>query len=84
MYHRERKEIPGPDWVASTSYVPHVCDCTMLGKPLGKVSTLRDFLRSYVELMKDETSLISLCEMTDHCVQDREFPIAQRVVNQIL
>jgi hypothetical protein len=46
MYQRERKEILGPDWVASTSSVPHVCDRTMPEKPLGKVSTLREFLRS--------------------------------------
>jgi hypothetical protein len=41
MYQRERKEILRLDWVASTSFVPHVCDCTMLEKPHGKVSTLR-------------------------------------------
>jgi hypothetical protein len=50
--HRVRKEIIGLDWGASTSYVPHVYDCTMPEKPLGKVSTLREFLRSCVELMK--------------------------------
>jgi hypothetical protein len=41
MYQRERKEILGPDWVASTSYVPPVCDHTIPKKSLGKVSTLR-------------------------------------------
>jgi hypothetical protein len=84
MYQRERKEILGPDWVASTSSVPHVCDHTMPEKPLGKVSTLREFLRSCVELMKDETVLNALYEMIDHCTQEREIPIAQRVVNQVL
>jgi len=41
-------------------------------KPLGKVSNLREFMRSCVELMKDEIALNALCEMIDHCVQERE------------
>jgi hypothetical protein len=60
MYQRERKEILRLDWVASTSFAPHVCDCTMLEKPHGKVSTLIQFLRSCVELMRDETTLNTL------------------------
>jgi hypothetical protein len=56
-YQRERKEILRPDWVASTSSMPLVYDRTMPEKPLGKVSTLRDFLRSCIELMKDETDI---------------------------
>jgi hypothetical protein len=66
-YQRERKEILGLDWVASTSSAPHVCDHTMPEKPLGRISTLREFLRSCVELMKDETVLNALYEMIDHC-----------------
>jgi hypothetical protein len=34
--------------------------------------------------MKDETTLNALCEMIDHCAQEREIPTAQRVVNQVL
>jgi hypothetical protein len=34
--------------------------------------------------MKDETTLNGLCEMIDHCTQEREIPFAQRVVNQVL
>jgi hypothetical protein len=89
-YQRTRKEILGPDWVASTSSVPPVvdmplvCDRTIPENPLEKVSTLREFLRSCVELMKDETVLNALCEMIDHCAQEREIPTAQRVVNQVL
>jgi hypothetical protein len=80
-YQRARKEILGLDWAASTSCAPLVCDRTMPEKPLGKVSTLREFLRSCIELMKDEIALNALCEMIDHCAQEREMPIAQRVVN---
>jgi hypothetical protein len=39
--------------------------------PLGKVSTLREFMRIYIELMKDETAFNELCEMIDHCMQER-------------
>jgi hypothetical protein len=31
--------------------------------------------------MKDEVALKTLYEMIDHCTQERETPIAQRVVN---
>jgi hypothetical protein len=34
--------------------------------------------------MKDETLLNALYEMIYHCMQEREIPIAQRVVNQVL
>jgi hypothetical protein len=34
--------------------------------------------------MKDETKLNELCEMIDHCAQEREISIAQRVVNHVL
>jgi hypothetical protein len=34
--------------------------------------------------MKDETSLKILYEMIDYCMQGRETPITQRVVNQVL
>jgi hypothetical protein len=83
-YQREKKEILGPDWVASTSYAPHVCDCAMLEKPLWKLSTVREFLRSCVDLIKDETVLNELYKIIDHCVQERGVPITERVVNQVL
>jgi hypothetical protein len=83
-YQRERKEILGSDWVASTSSAPYVCDCIMPEKPLGKVSTLRELLRIFVELMKDQIVLNALYEMIDHYTQEREIPITQRVVNRLL
>lgn len=49
-YQRTRKEILGPDWVASNSSAPPVvnmplvCDRTIPEKSLEKVSTLREFL----------------------------------------
>jgi hypothetical protein len=48
------------------------------------VNTLREFLISFIELMKYETALNTLYEIMDHCTQDRETTIAQRVVNQVL
>jgi hypothetical protein len=84
MYQRERKGILGPDWVASTSVVPPVYGCTILDKSLGKVSTLREFLRSCVDFMKYETAMNTLCEMIDHCMQEREILVVHRVVNQVL
>jgi hypothetical protein len=64
--------------------VPLIYDRTIPEKPWRKVSTLREFLRSCVELMKYETKLNALCEIIDHCMQEREIPIAERVVNQVL
>jgi hypothetical protein len=83
-YQRERKEVLRQDWEASTSFAPRFGDRNMPEKPLGKVSTLREFLRSCVEIMKDETALNELYEMIDHCMQGRETPITLRIVNQVL
>jgi 2-polyprenyl-3-methyl-5-hydroxy-6-metoxy-1,4-benzoquinol methylase len=69
----------GLDWVASTSSAPLVVDMpsaydrTIPENMLEKVSTIREFIRSCVELMKDETVLNALCEMIDHCTREREF-----------
>jgi hypothetical protein len=83
-YQREIKETLEMDWIASTSFAPLFCNRTMTRKSLGKVRTLREFFRSFIELMKDEIVLNGLCEMIDHYAQEREIPIAQRVVNQVL
>jgi hypothetical protein len=80
-YQRERKEVLGQKWEASTSSAPWVGDHAVPKKPTGKVSTLREFLRSCVELMKDEIVLNTMYDMIDCCTQGRETPIAQRVVN---
>jgi hypothetical protein len=72
-YQRSKKEILGPDWLASTSSMFLVCDHTMPEKPLEKVINLRDFMRIGIELMKCETKMNSLCDMIDHCAQEREF-----------
>jgi hypothetical protein len=47
--------------------VPLVYDLTIPKKSLEKVSTLRDFMRSFIELMKDENQRSALCNMIDHC-----------------
>jgi hypothetical protein len=83
-YQRARKEVIGQDWGTSTSHVPHIEDHVVPEKPIGKVGTLREFLRSCVELMKYEIALSTLCDMIDHCTQGRETHIAQRMVNRVL
>jgi hypothetical protein len=50
-------------------------------KPTGRVSMLTKFLRSCIEIMKDETALSTLYDMIDHYTRGRETPIAQSVVN---
>jgi len=47
-YRRERKQILGLDWATSKSSMPHVCDCTMREKTLGKLSNLRELHRSSI------------------------------------
>ena len=68
----------------STSSMLQVNYCTKIEKPTQKVSTLKEFLRSFIEIMKDETVFNELYEIIDHCMQGRETSIAQRVVNQVL
>jgi hypothetical protein len=53
--------------------VPPVCDRTIPEKMLEKISNLREFMRSCIKLMKDETTLNELCEMIDHCAQEGKF-----------
>jgi hypothetical protein len=48
-----------------------------------KVSTLQSFLRSCLELMKDESALSSLHGMIDHCSQEKEKHVTHREVNQV-
>jgi tRNA(Ser,Leu) C12 N-acetylase TAN1 len=87
MYERRRKEILGPDWVASSSCAPTVGYMSLVSDPtipqnmLEKLSTLREFLRSFIELIKYETTLSELCEMIDHCAQERKIPTTHTVVN---
>jgi hypothetical protein len=64
--------------------MPLICDHTILENPLEKVSTLREFMRICIELMKDETALNALCKIIDHCAQEREIPTVQRVVNRVM
>jgi len=45
---------------------------------------LTKLLRSYVELLKHETTLSTLYDMIDHCTRRRENSIARRMVNQLL
>jgi nitrate reductase beta subunit len=66
-YQQARKEILGPDWIASTSKTPPVYDMssvydhTIPERPVEKVNTLKYFLKSCLELMQDETTLNALC-----------------------
>jgi hypothetical protein len=63
--------------------MPPTYDHLMTKRTVEKVSTLKSFLKSFLELMKDETKLNALREMIDQCAQDKGAPSAQRVVNQV-
>jgi hypothetical protein len=61
-----------------------VYDHTIPDRPIEKVNTLKEFLKSCLELMQDETTLNTLCRMIDQFTQDKEVPTMQKVVNQVL
>jgi hypothetical protein len=61
-----------------------VYDHTIPDRPIEKVNTLTDFLKSCLELMQDETTLNTLRRMIDQCTQDKEVPTMQKAVNQVL
>jgi hypothetical protein len=92
-YQQARKELMGVDWIASTLTVPPLYDRPLVydmplvydhsEKQTDKVSTLKRFLRSCLDLMKDESALSSLCRMIDHCAQEKEKPVTHRAVNQV-
>jgi hypothetical protein len=63
--------------------MPPAYDHSMTERTIEKVSTLKSFLKSCLELMKDETALNTLCGMIDQCTQDKEAPSAQQAVNQV-
>jgi hypothetical protein len=52
-------------------------------RQVDKVSTLKSFLKSCLELMKDESALSMLHGMIDHCTQEKEIPFTHRAVNQV-
>jgi hypothetical protein len=72
------------DWGASTLVTPHVEDFATPEKLTGKVNTLTEFLRSYVEIMKYDIALSTLYDMIYHFTRGRETLIIQRIVNQVL
>jgi hypothetical protein len=57
--------------------MPLIYDHTTLERPLEKVSPLKEFMKSCLPLMKDEAALNALCEMIDHCTQERELPTTE-------
>jgi hypothetical protein len=83
----------GEDWITSTLTTPPLYDIPLVfdmplvhdhsKKQAEKVSIFQSFLRSCLELMKYESSLSSLCRMIDHCAQEKEKPIAHRVVKHV-
>jgi hypothetical protein len=74
-----RKELLGLEWITSNStpvyYMPLTYNPSVVEKSIEKVSTLKHFLKCFLELMKDETTLKSLRGMIDQCVQDREMHV---------
>jgi hypothetical protein len=83
-YLSARKEILAPHGEASTSLLPHIEDRTVPKKSSAQVSTLTEFLKSYVELMRDKTALSMLYNMIDHCTKGRDTTVAQRMVSHVL
>jgi hypothetical protein len=81
--------VLGPDSITSMSNAPLVYhmmlvyDRTIPERSIEKVNTLKYFLKSFLELMEDETSLNALRGLIDQCTQDREVPTTQRTVNQV-
>jgi len=79
-----------PDRITSTSSatlvvdMPLIYDHTTLERPLENKIPLKEFLRSFLALMKNEIAFNALHKMINHCVQERELPTTQRVVNQVL
>lgn len=83
-YQSTQKKILEPHGKASTSSLPHPKDPTVPEKSSAQVSTLIEFLKSCVELMRDRTVLSTLYKMIDHCAKRRGTPVTQRMVNQVL
>jgi hypothetical protein len=76
-YQSARKEMLEPHGEVSTSSLPHLEDPTVPEKSSAQVSTLTEFLKSCVELMKDRTMLSILYNMIDHCAKGRDTPVTQ-------
>jgi hypothetical protein len=73
-YKKARKELLETEWGASTSQpvydMPPAYDHSMTERPVEKVSTLKSFLKSCLELMKDETAL-NMLHVDDRPVHTR-------------
>jgi hypothetical protein len=86
MYTQARKEVIGAEWIASTLTMPPLYDRPSVydmppvydhsERQVDKVSTLNSFLKSCLELMKDESALSMLHGMIDHCTQEKEIHVA--------
>jgi hypothetical protein len=63
--------------------MPLAYDHLMTERKVEKVSTLKHFLKIFLELMSDENTFKSLSGMINQCVQDKEALSAQREVNQL-
>jgi hypothetical protein len=61
--------------------MPLIYNHTTLERPLEKVSPLKEFMKIYVALMKDEVVLNALCRMIDNSMKEREFHTTYKVVN---
>jgi len=86
-YNKVRKELLKIEWVTSTLQpmydMPLAYDHSITKRTIEKVSTLKSFLKSFLELMKDETTLNALHGMINQCMKDKEALSAQRAVNQV-
>jgi hypothetical protein len=57
--------------------MPPTYDHSITERIIEKVSTLKIFLKSCLKLMKEESTLNTLCRMIDRYAQDKEAPSAQ-------
>jgi len=75
-YKQERKELLEIEWKASTMppmyEMPLAYDHLIKERLIEKESTLKSFLKSYLELIKDGTALNILRGMIAQCTKDKE------------
>jgi hypothetical protein len=78
-YTQARKELMEIEWITLTSTTPLVYDRPPIydmppvydhsERKVEKLSMMRSFLKSFLELMKDETALNTLLGIINQCVQ---------------
>jgi hypothetical protein len=63
--------------------IPSSLDHTNEAQPLGQVSTIKDFMQSYVKLLNDPSSIKVLQNMLEICNTDIEGKLEKKIVNHL-